>query len=547
MANLQGLSLASVALALLAAPAPAQRLDAQYTGTNVLDFAGYSVGSGFDCDGDGVADVAVGMRQQMLPGGFSEQGVVRVYSGATHAELGYYSYNATDAWAGSAVALVGDMDGDGLSDVVYGATGVSNGGGYVAAWSVKNNVPLWWIFGSNLEKLGASIAAAGDVDKDGCADVIVGAPDGCNVYLVSGHTGTILHAWHGTQSSAAFGQGVSGNVDVDGDGTPDVIVGSPLYDSAFPFKVDRGRVDVYSGATYATIWTQTGDNAGDELGWAVAGLGDINGDGRAEVLAGAPLAGTTSTWAGLVRKYDGTGAKLSDLTGALAGDQFGTAIAIVPDLTGDGLPEYVVGAPQNGNGGYATLQKGDDDSFLWNFSAPDPNDFWYGVAVAGGDLDGDGLGDVVVGDPSRTVNGAIGAGAADVWITVNATATSYGSGYPGTFGVPSLTAQDDPGIGTTFSAGVSNSRGVTTTGLVIVGFTRLNVPTSAGGTLLVAPFEILPIPIPATGALLSGAIPDDPGLLGVVVDLQVLELDPGAAHHLSFTPGLELLIGVDYP
>ena len=98
-----------------------------------------------------------------------------------------------------------------------------------------------------------------------------------------------------------------------------------------------------------------------------------------------------------------------------------------------------------------------------------------------------------------------------------------------------------------FSAGVTNSRGVATTGLVIVGFTQLNVPTSAGGTLLVAPFEILPIAVPATGTLLSGAIPNDSGLLGVVVDLQVLELDPGAAHKLSFTPGLELLIGVDYP
>jgi hypothetical protein len=138
-------------------------------------------------------------------------------------------------------------------------------------------------------------------------------------------------------------------------------------------------------------------------------------------------------------------------------------------------------------------------------------------------------------------------GAADVWITVSATATSYGNGHPGTLGVPSLTAQSDPGIGTTFTAAVTNSRGVTTTGLVIVGFTQINVPTSAGGTLLVAPFEVLPIPIPATGASLSGAIPNDPGLLGVVVDLQVLELDPGAAHGLSFTAGLELLIGVDYP
>lgn len=533
------------ALALLSSPAHAQRLDISYAGTSQGDSAGSSVSSGFDCDGDGVDDIAVGMPDQVPLYGYAQQGVVHVYSGATHAEIGTFTVTSQGANTGSAVALVGDIDGDGLCDLVFGASGWSGGAGHVEAWNVKTNTQLWYFVGSSGQMLGSSVAAAGDVDKDGHAEVLIGAPGTGDAYLYS-WTG-LSHTWHSTQSTSLFGKSVSGNVDVDGDGTPDVVVGSPLYDSVFPFSQDRGRVDVYSGANYATIWTGLGDHAGDYLGWSVCGLGDVNGDGRAEVLAGAPLASANGSFSGLVRKYDGSGAKLVDLIGGAPYEELGVSLAAVPDLTRDGLPEYVIGAPQSGFGGVAALIEGDDDALLWSFFKPDPSDTWYGNAVAAGDLDGDGLGDVVVADPSRTVNGNSNAGAADVWITVNATATNYGAGYPGTLGIPSLSALNDPGIGTTVTLDATNSRGSATTGLLLVGFTRLNVPTSAGGTLLVVPFEVLPIVIPATGASLSGSIPYDTGLLGAIVDLQVLEADPGAAHKLSFTDGLELLIGVDYP
>jgi hypothetical protein len=326
-----------------------------------------------------------------------------------------------------------------------------------------------------------------------------------------------------------------------------VIIGAPTYSTAFPFSVDRGRVDVYSGVNYGLLMSKLGDHAGDELGYSVCGLGDVNGDGKAEVLAGAPYDATNGNNAGLVRKFDSSGVTLVSLYGPGADDNYGISLAKVPDVDGDGIPEYAIGTEAVNNNGYVELREGDDDTLLWTYLPPDSSYTDYGFAVAGGDVNGDGVGDVVVGAPTRTVSGVVGAGSADVWLNINAKTTSYGAGYPGTLGIPDLSGLSDPGIGTTFVAGVTNSRGAATTGLVIVGFSRLNVPTSAGGTLLVAPFEIVPISIPATGVLLSGSLPNDPALIGVVVDLQVLEFDPGAGHRLSFTPGLELLIGVDYP
>lgn len=527
-------------------PAFAQKLDVEYWSSQPNAFVGSAVSSGFDCDGDGIDDVAVSSSGE--DGTFVDEGVVRIYSGATHALLQTFTGGSAYEFFGQAVALVGDVDGDGYGDVAIGAPGYGLNNGYVAVYSVKSGQLLWIILGATGEEMGESVAAAGDVDHDGHMDVLVGAPGGNHVDLFGWGTGA-LHTWSITQNGANFGAAVAGNVDVDGDGTPDVIVGSPYYDSVFPFRVDCGRVDVFSGSSYATIFTQIGDAAGDELGRSVCGLGDMNGDGKAEVLAGAPNHAQVATADGMVRKYDSSGAKLADFYGNGTYDFYGWSLARVPDVDGDGLPEYAIGTNDMGapNLGSVDLRSGDSDALLWSFVSPLNGNDYYGNAVAGGDVNGDGTGDLVIGAPSANPSGVSLAGVADVWLDYNAKWLNYGTGYPGTSGVPRFAGLSDPGIGTTFTASVTNSRGAATTGILFVGFSRLNLVTSAGGTLLVAPLLTVPISIPAGGAQLSGSLPDDPALLGFVVDLQVLESDPGAAHRLSFTEGLELLIGVDYP
>jgi Tol biopolymer transport system component len=127
--------------------------------------------------------------------------------------------------------------------------------------------------------------------------------------------------------------------------------------------------------------------------------------------------------------------------------------------------------------------------------------------------------------------------------TVPATWTNYGSGFPGTLGIPSLTSQQFPSFGTTVTVDLANSYGAPTVGLLVLGFQRASLPTKWGGDLLVLPSLIVPLTLSFGSDSFTGTIPDDLELCGVTVDLQGIEADPGAQFGLSFSQGLELVIG----
>jgi Tol biopolymer transport system component len=123
--------------------------------------------------------------------------------------------------------------------------------------------------------------------------------------------------------------------------------------------------------------------------------------------------------------------------------------------------------------------------------------------------------------------------------------TNYGSGYPGTLGIPTIVATADPVLGMTISIDVSNSVGSWIVAILLGGQKRASIVTSAGGTLLLSPIELfLPFAVGPSGASLYGDVPPDIDLLGVTFDLQAIEFDPGAAYGLSFTDGLELFFGL---
>jgi Tol biopolymer transport system component len=121
--------------------------------------------------------------------------------------------------------------------------------------------------------------------------------------------------------------------------------------------------------------------------------------------------------------------------------------------------------------------------------------------------------------------------------------SNYGSGFPGTFGVPSFTSQQNPVLGTTITLDLANSYQQPTAGLLFVGFQRTSLHSGWGGDLLMVPALTLPISFSFGFNSYSGAIPDDPTLCGLALDLQAIEADPGAAEGVSFTPGLELVLG----
>jgi Tol biopolymer transport system component len=142
-------------------------------------------------------------------------------------------------------------------------------------------------------------------------------------------------------------------------------------------------------------------------------------------------------------------------------------------------------------------------------------------------------------------NGDIDVFAVDTTIPdPKAAAANYGSGFPGTNGIPTLTASSPPFVGDPFSIDLANSWGPWTVGLLVVGTGQTSFVTRAGGTWLVDQLVIVTtLPVAPGGITLSVDLANDPGLCGIDLDLQVLESDPGAAFGISFTPGLALSFG----
>jgi hypothetical protein len=130
-----------------------------------------------------------------------------------------------------------------------------------------------------------------------------------------------------------------------------------------------------------------------------------------------------------------------------------------------------------------------------------------------------------------------------VCCSTSATWSNYGTGHPGTFGIPLFTALDNPIIGGTHNLFLSNSSGAPSVALMFIGFAPTAIPGAWGSDLLVVPSTTFTFPLPAAGILLSGPIPADPNLCNVHAYLQVLEADAGASANLSATAGIDLLFG----
>jgi hypothetical protein len=122
---------------------------------------------------------------------------------------------------------------------------------------------------------------------------------------------------------------------------------------------------------------------------------------------------------------------------------------------------------------------------------------------------------------------------------------NYGFGWAGTFSTPTITASAPPVFGTTISLNISNSSGLNTSALLMLGVTEANIPTGKGGSLMLVPIMFIPLPLPPGGFSLSGTLPAmDPALCGFEVDFQAIELDAGATKGYAFTDGLALTLGI---
>jgi len=331
---------------------------------------------------------------------------------------------------GSSVACAGDVDRDGIADLIVGAYPADPNGvvdaGSAFVFSGATGALLRRFDGQSAgEKLGISVAGAGDVDGDGFADLIVGAPfAGPNglaaagsAFVFSGASGAQIFRFDGPASGDEMGTSVAGCGDVNGDGVPDLIVGA---NNATPDGLSiAGSAFVFSGATGAPLFRFDGPAALDFLGFSVAGAGDVDGDGFADLVVGAPLADPKGlAEAGSAFLFSGkTGAMLFRFDGPDAGDQMGFSVADAGDVDGDGFHDPIIGAVGAGpeglaSAGSAFVFSGATGAPLFRFDGQAAADFLGGSVSGAGDVDGDGFGDLIVGARGADPNGLVNAGSA---------------------------------------------------------------------------------------------------------------------------------------
>jgi hypothetical protein len=385
---------------------------------------GLSVAGIPDCDGDGHDDVIVGAPGEN-GGGVSDAGRVYIYSGATGALIRAHSSpnDTIDGAYGFAVAGVEDLTGDGRGDYLVGAPHEAGGGSvYVYSGATGNLVRthISTIPAPN-GRFGAAVAGVEDFTNDGRGDYIIGAPNETanglssagRIHIYNGSSGVVqtTRISSAPESGGEFGTSVAGVPDLNGDGRGDYVVGAP-YEDPGALPLDAGRAYVFSSFNHLLLHELSSGNPQTfgRFGFSVAGVPDVGGFGGGDIVVGAPqedvtISGVgTFTAAGRAYVFSGSAGFLAhtfhepESTIADGGD-FGRSVGGLPDANGDGLGDIIVGAPSWPE--YrAYLIAADSEDVLRALTTSDPtgsNQHW-GYAVAGvGDVNGDGLGDYIVG------------------------------------------------------------------------------------------------------------------------------------------------------
>ncbi len=316
--------------------------------------------------------------------------------------------------SGNRVASAGDVNGDGLDDLIVGAifsdpgtpARANAGRSYVVfGTSAGTAINLSAVAGGTggfvingqgaSDSSGVSVAGAGDVNGDGLADLIVGASksdpgttvrtDAGRSYVVFGKAGSAAvelsavasgtggFVINGQGASDSSGQSVAGAGDVNGDGLADLIVGAALSDPTAGVNAGRSYVVFGKGSSTAVElsavaagtggFVLNGQGASDQSGYNVASAGDVNADGLTDLIVGAPnsdpgaparadagrsyvVFGTTAgTAINLSAVAGGTGGFV--INGQGASDFSGWSVAGAGDVNGDGLADLIVGAPNS--------------------------------------------------------------------------------------------------------------------------------------------------------------------------------------------------------
>jgi hypothetical protein len=323
---------------------------------------GFTVASAGDVNGDGFVDLAVA-----APSAMSETGRVYIYFGGEFGvpatpSVTLTGVGGTQGFFGRAITSAGDVNDDGYGDLLIGAPGVGGNAGrayvYLGSAAGPMAMPADTLNGPGAAGsiFGVSVASVGDADGNGRPELVVGAT-GVNsgegrayVYAVTsaGVPATPTVTLNGaTGADTFFGRSVAAAGDVNGDGRPDLLVGAPDAVGG------DGRVFLYlstaSGIPPTTTVTRDGPSgSGGSFGYAIAGAGDVNGDGFADVVVGGP--NTNADISGRAYLFTGSmaglgAAPLVQVNGPGGMDGlFGVAVQGAGDINRDGFWDVIVGA-----------------------------------------------------------------------------------------------------------------------------------------------------------------------------------------------------------
>lgn len=442
------------------------------------DLNGFSVATA-DLNNDGLDDLVLGAAQHAPDAARPFAGRVYVIFGRPPGSpipgnFDLNSLNGSNGFAingevntdglGFAVSYAGDINGDGIDDIALGAPRpifldpplFGNGKVYVIfgrTTAFPSLLELNTLNGANGFRvtangtgagLGVSVSTAGRVNSDAVDDLAIGAPSDGDVYIIGGRTTPFpasldvadLTSQTGARYTASaahdrFGASVTILGDISGDGRDDIAIGAPGSGSG----TESGEVYVVYGiggflnrdfsATSLFGYRVIGASPGDLFGLSVSG-GDLNGDGRPDLVVGAPAADDTSSNSGSVYVLYGgavtigntfnvanlTGPNGFTLMGGHVNGAVGTSVNAQGDFNDDGIADVLLGAPRAGLTGAAYVVHGQNPATLVSLDLRDVDGtnglvipgttalYTTGGAVhSGGDMNGDGADDVIIGAP----------------------------------------------------------------------------------------------------------------------------------------------------